>query len=116
MNSSALFLISEDPRASARPAEAVRIAAGVGTWKKVEVTVYLRGPAVLLLGEKTEDLVDEENYARYLPVLGESGRPVYVQKGAPSLARLGQAVLPFEEISDAQLAALAAARTCVLRF
>jgi hypothetical protein len=116
MNRSALFLITEDPRASARPAEAVRIAAGVGVWKKVEVTVYLRGAAVLLLGENTEDLVDQENYARYLPVLAEAGRPVYVEKGAPCLAQLGQPALPFEEISDAQLAELAAARDCLLRF
>ncbi|MGA2173858.1 MAG: hypothetical protein ABSH38_02635 [Verrucomicrobiota bacterium] len=116
MNPTALFLITEDPRASGRPAEAVRLAAGVGAWKKVQVSVYLRGAAVLVLAENTEELVDEENYARYLPVLGEAGRPVYVQQGAPGLARLGQAALPFEEISDAQLADLAASRSCVIRF
>ena len=116
MNFSALFVVTEDPRRSGRPAEAVRIAAGLGMWKKVEVALYLRGPAVLLLGEDTAELVEEENYARYLPLLAEGGAPIYVQKGAPGLGRLGQAALPFEEISDGQLAGLAAARDCVLRF
>jgi hypothetical protein len=112
----ALFIIESDPRRSGRPAEAVRIAAGVGAWKQVEVAVYLRGAAVLVLGEEAEALVDGENYARYLPVLRESGRPVCVQQGAAALGQLGQAALPFEEISDGQLAELAAAHECMLRF
>jgi hypothetical protein len=116
MKSSALFIIESDPRRSGRPAEAVRIAAGVGAWKKVEVALYLRKAAVLVLAEDAEELKDGEDYARYLPILRESGRPVYAQKGAATLGALGQASLPFEEISDEQLAALAAACNCVLRF
>jgi hypothetical protein len=116
MNTSTLFVIESDPRRSGRPAEAVRIAAGVVAWRKVDVAVYLREAAVLVLGEEAEALRDGENYAQYLPVLGESGRPVYVQKGAAGLGQLGQAALPFEEISDEQLAALAAACGSVLRF
>jgi hypothetical protein len=116
MNSSALFVITEDPRSSGRPAEAVRVAAGIGVWKRVDVTVYLRGAAALVLGENTDDLVDEENFARYLPVLREGGRPIYVQKGAISPGQIDQATMPFEEITDAQLAELAASRNCVFRF
>jgi sulfur relay (sulfurtransferase) DsrF/TusC family protein len=116
MKPSALFVIESDPRQSARPAEAMRIAAGVGAWKKVDVIVYLREAAVLVLGEQVEALMDGEDYARYLPILRELGRPVYVQKGAAALGELGQATSPFEEISDEQLAGLAAARESVLRF
>jgi hypothetical protein len=116
MSFTALIVITEDPRASGRPAEAVRIAAGVSAWKKVKVALYLRGEAVAVLGEETEGFVDEENYERYLPLLAEGGVPMYVQKSAAALASLGDSALPFEEISDAQLAALAAARNCVLRF
>jgi hypothetical protein len=116
MNASALFVIQSDPRSSGRPAEAVRIAAGVGAWKKVDVAVYLREAAVLILGEQAEALMEGEDYARYLPVLRDLGRPVYVQKEAAALSQLGQATLPFQEISDEQLAGLAAARACVLRF
>jgi sulfur relay (sulfurtransferase) DsrF/TusC family protein len=116
VNSSALFVIDADPRASGRPAEAVRIAAGVAVWKKIDVAVYLRDAAVLLLGEYTDELVDEENYARFLPVLGELGCPIYVQKGNSCLSRLGQSAMPFQEISDAALAELAAERSQVIRF
>jgi hypothetical protein len=116
MNPSALFVIDADPRASGRPAEAVRIAAGIGVWKSIDMAVYLRGAAVLVLAEDTDDLVDQENYARYLPTLGELGRPIYVQEGAPCLAGLGQSALPFQEISDTALAQLAAKQSQVIRF
>jgi hypothetical protein len=116
MNPRVLFVIESDPRRSARPAEAVRIAAGVGAWKQVDVTVYVREAAALILGEEAESLVDGENFVRYLPVLQESGRPVFVQQGAASLEQFGQATAPFEEVSDEQLADLAAACGSVLRF
>src|SRR5208282_739578 len=116
MNFSALFVITQDPRNSGRPAEAVRIAAGVGAWKKVEVAVYLRGAAVLVLGEDAETLPDGENYGQYLPILRESGRPVYVEKGAARLGELVHASVPYQEISDEQWAGMAAGFGCVLRF
>jgi hypothetical protein len=116
MKPGALFIIESDPRRSARPAEAVRIAAGVGAWRKVEVAVYLREAAVLVLGDEAESLMDGENYTRYLPILRELGRPLYVQKGAAALGQLDHTAPPFEEISDEQLAVVAAESGCVLRF
>lgn len=116
MNASALFIITGDPRTTARPAEAVRIAAGVGAWKKVDVRLYLRGPAVLALSEYVDELIDEDNFSRYLPIVREFGRPVYVQQGAPLLDAIGESPLPFEEIDDAKLAQLAADSNYVLRF
>jgi hypothetical protein len=116
MKPSALFIIESDPRQNGRPAEAVRIAAGVGAWNKVKVAVYLREAAVLILGEETEALVDGENYARYLPLLLQLSAPIYTQKEAALLVQLGQAEFPFEEISDDQLAGMAAAHSFALRF
>lgn len=116
MKPSALFLITGDPRTSAKPAEAVRIAAGVGTWKKADITVYLRGPAVLALSEFVDEFIDEDNYSRYLPIVGEFGRPIYVQKDASFLAEIGESLLQFEEITDTQLAQMAAKSDYVLRF
>lgn len=116
MASRTLFVVESDPRTSLRPAEAVRIAAGVGTWKKTEVLLYLRGPAVLALGEFLDDLKDEDNFSRYLPIIGEWGRPVYVEKGAAHLTELGDARLGYEEMDERQLAALAATCQHVLRF
>ena len=111
-----LILITGDPRTSHRPAEAIRIAAGVGTWKRTTISLYLRGPAVLALSEYADGFVDEDNFVRYLPHNKGLGHPAYVQQGAPLLAELGEATLPFEEITDARLAELAAMSDYVLRF
>jgi hypothetical protein len=111
-----LIIVADDPRTSPRPAEAVRIAAGVGTWQRADIALYLRGEAVLALGETVGVLVDEEDYAQYWPMLAESGQRVYVQKNAAALRDLGPSAVPFTEISDGQLAELAAEQTCVIRF
>ena len=116
MARSFVILVSSDPRTSDRPAEAIRIAAGVGAWKTVEVTLYLRGPAVLALSESPEELVDGDHFAQYLPILGESSRPIYVQKGNPFLKALGQPALDFEELADPDLAELMAKCDCAARF
>lgn len=116
MSRTALFIVNSDPRTSPRPAEAIRIAAGVGAWKKVEVTLVLCEAAVLALREFPDELVDEDNFSRYLPILREWGRPVYVETGAPLLQDLGETPVRFERIGIPQLAALAAASDCVLRF
>ena len=111
-----LFIISEDPRRSARPAEAIRIAAGVGTWKKVEIAVYLRDAAVLALSEYADEFIDEDNYTRYFPIIGEWGGPIYVQQDAPFLRDLGDSPLKYQEISDEQLARVAAESEYVVNF
>lgn len=116
MNRKVLVIVDSDPRTSGRPAEAIRIAAGIGAWKKVDVTVALCASAVLALSEFPDELVDDDNFTRYLPIIGEFGRPVYLESGAPLIDSLGQAPVPFERITAAQLAALAAGSDCVLRF
>ena len=116
MKPSLLFVITSDPRSSHRPAEAIRIAAGVGVWQKVEVTLYLHGAAVLALGESTDELVDEDNYRRYLPMLSDFGRPIFVERGSICLQQMGPASLPFEEISAKQLADLASRTSSVVHF
>ena len=111
-----LFIITTDPRASHRPGEAIRIAAGVGVWKRAEITVYLRESAVLALSEETEGFVDEENYPRYLPLLRDASRKIYVQRGAALLPKPHESALPFQEIDDTELAILAAKSDYLLRF
>lgn len=116
MKPNVLMMVTSDPRVSARPAEAVRIAAGVGTWRKAGMMLYLHGPAALALSEFTDELVDDDNFSRYLPILKDLGHPVYVQKGTPELGLLGDSPVPHEELDDAGLAALAARATAILRF
>lgn len=111
-----VFVVDSDPRSSARAAEAIRIAAGVATWKTVEVSLYLRGAAVLAIAEISDDLIDSENYLLYLPILGEVGRRIYVQKNSAWLVQIGKPTLAFQEMDDLELANLTAASDGVVRF
>ena len=111
-----LFIIASDPRTSPRPAEAIRIAAGVGVWQKSEVSVYLRDAAVLALNEDVDELMDEESFTRYLPMIAEFDRPIFVQKGVPVMRNIGRASLPSEEIDEQKLAALTANSNYVVRW
>jgi sulfur relay (sulfurtransferase) DsrF/TusC family protein len=108
-----LFIISSDPRHSGKTAEAIRIAAGVSAWKKTYVSVYLRDEAVLALAEDTTDLVNEDNFTRYLPMLADNNCAIYVQKYNRSLR---ESPVKTEQLNDADLAKLAAKQTYVLRF
>ena len=110
-----LFLITTDPRTSARPAEAVRIAAGICAWHKVAVTVYLRGAAILALSEFPDELADGDNFRRYLPLVTESGGRISAQRGAAFLSEIGQAPVPFQETDDAELATLVTGTDYVIR-
>jgi hypothetical protein len=116
MSRSILFVIDADPRVSGRPAEAVRIAAGIGAWNKVTVSLYLRGFATLMLAEDIADLVDSDNYERYLPSLSEPGSPIYVQNSSSFLAQAKTGRAAYQEISDQKLADLAAKHSQVIRF
>lgn len=116
MSRRVLFIVTSDPRASPRVAEAVRIAAGLAAWRGVEVRLYLHGAAVLSLSERSEGLADGDNFAHYLPLLAAEGQPVCVQQGAPELAALGTPTPAFQPLSNAGLAALAATCASVLRF
>jgi hypothetical protein len=116
MKSRILIVITSDPRTSARPAEAVRIAAGVAVLEKVAVTVYLRGEAVRVVAESRDALMDEDNFTRYLPLLADKGRGIYTQEGAGNGWSGGEPIVATEEISDDALASLAARQNAVLHF
>ena len=116
MNPKVLIVVASDTRTSHRPAEAVRIAAGVGTWKKTDVSLYLRGPAILAVGEWVDELVDEDNFTRYLPIIGDMGEPVYVEEGSPFLDELGTPTVRTQPIPDARLAQLTVQCHYLLRF
>lgn len=111
-----LVTITEDPRASHRPAEAVRIAAGIGGWNKTEVDVLLGGPAPRVLSPWADEFVDGENYEHYLPILREWKRPVFLAPGAERFEEMGEATLPFEGLDDAGVAGLRARATHLIPF
>lgn len=116
MKPSVLFLVTTDPRTSARPAEAIRIAAGLGAWKRTEITLYLRDSAILTLADETHEWVDGDHFQRYWPMIRELGRTIRVQAGAPFLSQLGEPSSPYLEITDRELSRLTAQHTYVARF
>ena len=75
-----LVLISEDPRASHRANEAMRIALGIVAGE-TPVDIVLAGPAVHLLDEDTDDLVDGDDIAKFRASLKTLGVPFHVEAG-----------------------------------
>lgn len=103
-----LVVISEDPRASHRANEAMRIALGIVAGEN-EVTVVLTGPAVHLLDEDTDDLVDGDDIAKFRASLKKLGIPFHVEasavpQGRPGWNAEGHPVIP---VAADEVAALA---------
>jgi hypothetical protein len=94
-----LVILETDPRTSARPAEGIRIAAGIGAWKKTDVTMLLRGPAAYSLQEYADELVDEDNFVRYLPLVAEAERPIYIEHSFTDFPALEGSAFRYEVIS-----------------
>lgn len=112
---STLVLIETDPRSSARPAEGIRIAAGIGAWKKTDVTLLLRGPAGYSLQEYADELVDEDNFVRYLPLVADSPRPIYVENSFTDIRALEGSAFKYEMISPERTAELIAEHDYLIR-
>jgi hypothetical protein len=76
-----LVIISEDPRVSHRANEAMRIALGVVAGEN-PVDIVLAGPAVHLLDEDTDDLVDGDDILKFRASLKKLGIPFHVERSA----------------------------------
>jgi hypothetical protein len=111
-----LVVVSSDPRSSHRPAEAIRMAAGVAAWKKVDVRIYLAGPAVLALSSDVDDFVNEESFTEYLPMIAEMGHAILAEAGAPMLSKISETPVRFRPVSTAELAKITSEMTYLLRF
>jgi len=100
-----MIVVMADPRKSGRAAEAVRIAAGVGGWEKVAVTLCLAGEARRVLGETVDDLVNGEVFESYLPLLVDGEARLYVLDSGRKLKvkRDGR----YEQISEVGVKVLA---------
>ena len=76
-----LILISQDPRASGRAFEAMRIGIGIVAGEN-DVTFVLTGPAVHLLDADTDDLVDGDDVAKFRANLQRLGVPFHIEADA----------------------------------
>ena len=73
-------VISEDPRMTARPVEALRIALGLCAGDH-ETTVVLLGHASTLLIEDSEEIIDVDVLEKYLPSFAHLAVPFIVEIG-----------------------------------
>ena len=80
MSKRIVVVISEDPRATARPVEALRIALGLYAGDH-KMTVVLLGDAPLLLKGDTEDIIDVDILEKYLPSFKHLSIPFVVEPG-----------------------------------
>ena len=94
------LVISEDPRTTARPVEALRIALGLFAGDH-KLTVVLLGQAPLLLKDDTEEIIDVDILEKYLPSFKHLSIPFVVEQGtAMDIGVKGFSVttLPADEI------------------
>ena len=110
----ALVIISEDPRASHRANEAMRIALGLAAGGN-PISIVLTGPALHLLDEDTDDLVDGDDVAKFRESLRKLGVPFHVEGERPADAWNieGHPLVP---VGPGQIAALVPKATRFLVF
>ena len=109
-----LIIIATDPRESHRPAEAVRVAAGLAALGSLPIEVCFCQSATLLLGKTSFRFVDEEILKQHLPLLSKYARRIMAESGDPFLSQ--EAQVPYERIGLTELSALAAQHEQVIRF
>jgi sulfur relay (sulfurtransferase) DsrF/TusC family protein len=73
-------VISEDPRITARPVEALRIALGLCAGDH-EMTVILLGRSSNMLTEDTEEIIDVDVLEKYLPSFQHLAVPFVIEAG-----------------------------------
>ena len=110
-----LVLISEDPRVSHRANEAMRIALGIVAGEN-EVRIVLTGPAVHVLDDETDDLVDGDDVAKFRAALRKLGVPFHVEGAPPTAPGWNADGHPVIPVSPAQIAALVPGATRFLIF
>jgi len=110
-----LMIVTSDPRTSGRMAEAIRFAAGVTAWQKVDVTLYVGGDAVqgFLTGEN--EFIDEENIVDFLPLIAEHKQEIYVEQDHPVIAA-NRDLIPYSQLDVNELASLSAEQDFIMRF
>ncbi len=111
-----LILIESDPRTSSRPAEAIRVAGGIGVWQQVKVNVVLRHVASHACTGSVAELADGRLFKQFIPMVRESGGEVYVQADDETMQTIDGDTLMKRNIKDSRLIELTAEADYLLRF
>ncbi len=114
-NQPTLVIISEDPRVSHRANEAMRIALGIVSGNN-PIHVVLTGPAVHLLDEDTDDLVDGDDIAKFRASLKKLGVAFHIEGAPPGEPGWNADGHPVRSVSREDIAALVPKATRFLVF
>ena len=114
-NHPTVVFISEDPRVSHRANEAMRIALGIVAGDN-PVSIVLSGPAVHLLDDDTDDLVDGDDIAKFPASLKKLGVPLRIEGALPTHADWNRDGHPVISVSREEIAALVPKATRFLVF
>jgi hypothetical protein len=115
MTPTALFVLESSPLTSPRAVEGVRIAVGVGAWKKIEPVLYLRGEAALLLVADL-DYAGEDEVGEWLRLIGTPANPILVESDSAVFRRELRESYRLRAVSNDELPDLARSAKYLLRF
>ncbi len=116
MTRSLLFIVRDDPRTSPRPAEALRIVAGLCAVQQISVRLVLTGAAVRLLSHETGALLEADQVERCRALLVDAGYVVLVSDGSLQEHEIGVPAVPCREVSNEALARISAESDSVALF
>ncbi len=109
-----LIVISTDPRASHRPAEAVRVAAGLAALGELSIEVCFSQAGALILSQPASALVDGDIIQQSLPLLAKHAANIWAETGDPFLK--GEKQIDYQRIGLDALAKIAGRQSRVIRF
>ena len=81
MSHNLVVLLREDPMATGRPVEGLRVALGLSTGT-MPLTIVLLGKARILLTEDAFDVVDADILENYLPAIQDLKIPLLIPQGS----------------------------------
>src|SRR4030065_2123066 len=102
-----IFLIRSNPCENHRPAEAIRIAAGLGTGNN-SIKIILSGESVRVLSPDEEDLEDMDIIEKFLPIIKDWEIPLYVERGALAGIDLKKSPYAFRTFDNEEVAEILA--------
>ena len=109
-----LIVIASDPRTSHRPAEAIRVAAGLAALGTLPIDVCFCGAAALVLSKPSEEFVDGEIIEKNLALLEKQAQGIWAETGDPFLE--GAKRIRYTRIGLTELSQLANRQSQVIRF
>jgi len=111
-----LLIIGGDPRVSIRAADAIKMASEILSWKNIQLIVYLKNAAALLLHPTINNWIGHDVISKSLPLLIEHKCQFLVEQSNPFLREISGNKIPFKTVTATEFAAIASDSKFVIRF